>query len=144
MDRTAEVACPEGDALGTCEKCGTACWVRDDVAWLQRVGFRSSDLDWEGPFGWAMQQTGGMCAAMVFSSDAQQVVVTAMDGFFLVGRYMATDEEWADPIGDGWQSSAFFDADEFIGEERMALLVEECARKAIEFIRASVDHEATP
>lgn len=50
MNRTEEVARPEGHELGICNNCQCPCWTRTDVALLQQVGFRSSDLDWEGPF----------------------------------------------------------------------------------------------
>ena len=138
MDRTAEIPRPDGDAMGTCQTCGASCWVRFDVGLLQQVGLTSSDLDWEGPFGWEMHQTGGMCAALVFSNDTHQVVVTAMDGFFVVGTYLASDQGWEDPVGGRWESPPLYNGDENLPEEQISALVKECASKAIEFIRATV------
>ena len=59
MNRTEEVPQPEGDQLGACNTCHCTCWVRKDVALIQQVGFKAAELDWEGPFGWALEQTGG-------------------------------------------------------------------------------------
>ncbi len=144
MTRTAEVPCPDGDALATCDTCHCSCWVRDDVALLQRVGFRSSDLDWKGPFGWALEQTGGMCAALVFSTEHRQVVVTAMDGMFLVGEYERGGEEsWSTPLRT-WESTPFCRDDEMRPEQEIELLVDECARNALHLVRTGLAtaHEA--
>jgi len=65
-------------------------------------------------------------------------VVTAMDGEFYVGEYALEDEGWENQLRS-WQSSSLY-----VGEGRgrpmkedaaLAILVEECARQAIEFIR---------
>lgn len=136
LDRTAEVECPEGDLLALCDECRCMCWTRDDVALLQQVGFRSSDLDWEGPFGWALQQTGGMCAALVFSTDGRQIVVTAMDGEFYIGEYTHVDgeeESWDRPLRT-WQSAAFYADGSMKDPPALGVLADECARKAIDFI----------
>lgn len=141
MNRTAEVACPEGNLLGVCDTCRCKCWVRTDVALLQQVGFKSAELDWEGPFGWALEQTGGMCAALVFSTETREVVVTAMDGDFFVGEYAraAEDEErWIDALRT-WQSESFYRDDAMKATGDLAALVEQCARKAIEFVHNAID-----
>jgi hypothetical protein len=44
MQRTADVERPDVELIATCDECRCACWARDDVALLQQVGFRSSDL----------------------------------------------------------------------------------------------------
>lgn len=139
MDRAAEIARPEGDLMGVCNLCHHKCWVRQDVALLQQVGFKSSDLDWEGPFGWSLEQTGGMCAALVFRTDDREIVVTAMDGDFFVGEYAripddSDEEPWIDAIRT-WQSASLYEGGELKEDAAIDVLVEECARKAIEFIR---------
>lgn len=140
LDRTAEIECPEGDLLALCNECRCMCWTRDDVALLQQVGFRSSDLDWEGPFGWALQQTGGMCAALVFSTDGRQIVVTAMDGAFYVGEYAHTEgeeESWDRPLRT-WESALLYLDGELKDMRALEAMVDECTRKAIEFIHQPV------
>ena len=137
LERTRNVEQPEGDLLGTCNSCQCPCWVRDDVALLQQVGFKSSDLDWEGPFGWALQQTGGMCAALVFSTEGRQIVATAMDGAFYLGEYAHIDGEedsW-DRALRTWESASLYEDDELKSVAALTAMAEECARKAIEFIR---------
>jgi len=133
MNRTEEVGHPEGHLIGSCDNCHCTCWVRDDVALLQQVGFKSSDLDWEGPFGWELQQTGGMCAALVFSTETHEIVVTAMDGEFFVGEYKQPVEEWNDPIRS-WQSESLYRGDAMKPTGDLAALVDQCARKVIEFV----------
>ena len=140
LDRTAEVERPEGQLLARCNECRSPCWVRDDVALLQQVGFKSSDLDWEGPFGWALQQTGGMCAALVFSTEDREIVVTAMDGEFFVGEYAHVDgqaTDWDESIRR-WKSESLYEGDELKPAAVLTSMVEECARKVIEFIRQPV------
>ena len=140
MDRAAEVEQPEGLLLATCNECRCACWARDDVALLQQVGFKVSDLDWEGPFGWALQQTGGMCAALVFSTEGRQIVVTAMDGTFYIGEYAHTDGEedsW-DRVLRTWESAAFYEDGVMKRASALTVMVEECTHKVIEFIRQPV------
>lgn len=137
MDRTAEIDQPDGHQLGTCDKCHRGCWVRSDVALLQQVGLKSADLDWEGPFGWALEQTGGMCAALVLTTDDREVVVTAMDGEFFIGEYKTagdSDERWMDAIRT-WQSEGLYRDDAMKPAAELAVLVEACARKAIDLIR---------
>jgi hypothetical protein len=137
LERTQTVAQPEGDLLGICNNCQCPCWVRDDVALLQHVGFKASDLDWEGPFGWTLQQTGGMCAALVFTTEGRQIVVTAMDGEFYIGEYAHVDGEedsWDRPLRT-WESVSLYDDGELKSVTALTVMVEECARKAIEFIR---------
>jgi hypothetical protein len=140
MDRTAEVGRPDGQLLGTCNTCHCSCWVRFDVALLQQVGFKTSELDWEGPFGWALEQTGGMCAALVFSTDDREIVVSAMDGTFFVGEYAVAsedDERWMDPIRT-WQSETFDESsnlDSFDARGPLANFVDQCARQVINFVR---------
>lgn len=139
MNRTAEVTRPEGDLMGVCNLCHCKCWVRDDVALLQQVGFKTSDLDWEGPFSWELEQTGGLCAALVFLTDTHRVVVTAMDGEFYVGEYTLADESWEDQLLS-WQSASLYVSDARDSEMKdgtaLDALVDECARKVIEFVRS--------
>ena len=140
LPRTLDVEQPEGDLLGSCNSCRCPCWVRDDVALLQQVGFKASELNWEGPFGWALQQTGGMCAALVFETDGRQIVVTAMDGTFYIGEYAHIDGEedsW-DRVLRTWESASLYDDGEMKDVPALTVMVEECARKAIEFIRPAV------
>jgi len=137
LERAQTVEQPEGDLLGTCNSCRCPCWVRDDVALLQQVGFKASDLNGEGPFGWALQQTGGMCAALVFSTQGRQIVVTAMDGAFYIGEYAHIDGEedsW-DRVMRTWESASLYEDDEMKSVAALTVMVEECARKTIEFIR---------
>ena len=146
MSRKEEVERPEGQLLARCNECRCPCWARDDVALLQQVGYKSSDLDWEGPFGWALQQTGGMCAALVFSTEGREIVVTAMDGEFFVGEYAHVDgqaTDWDESIRR-WKSASLYEGDEMKPAAVLTSMVEECARKAIEFIRQPVapDQEA--
>ena len=141
-DRTAEFVRPAGgDLLATCDTCQCRCWVRSDVALLQQVGLKSSELDWEGPFGWGMEQTGGMCAALVFSTEGREIVVTAMDGDLFVGEYAESendDDRWTDAIRT-WQSASIYEGDEMKAQQTLDVLVAECARKAIEFVRNPVN-----
>jgi len=134
LDRAAEVICPEGDLLAVCDKCRAACWVESGVALLQRVGFAATELGWEnGAFAARLEQTGGMCAALVLTGPNEriQVVVTALDGEFVVGRYLVESDD-----DDSWGEST----DSFVGDplyEDGALiseLVEEAARVAVEFL----------
>jgi hypothetical protein len=138
MNRTAEVAQPEGCLLGCCDTCQVACGVRDDVALLQQVGFKTSDLDWEGPFGWDLQQTGGMCAALVLSTEGREIVVTAMDGEFFVGEYARAEGKDA-PCWDTalrtWKSDALYDEGDLRDAHVLDTMVDACARKAITFVR---------
>lgn len=140
MERTAEVEQPEGLLLASCNECRCTCWVRDDVALLQQVGFKSSDLDWEGPFGWALQQTGGMCSALVFTTEGRQIVVTAMDTTFYIGEYahIEGEEDSWDRVLRMWESASLYEDDEMKSVPALTVMVEECARKAIEFIRQPV------
>lgn len=100
LDAEALVDCPEGDLLAMCDTCREPCWVRADVAILQRLGYRISELDWEGPHGWRIAQTGGMCAALIMTTTVtpanREIVATAMDGPLYIGEY--DSEEWVDPI----------------------------------------------
>lgn len=136
MDRTAEVPRPEGDRLATCDACRCPCWVRDDVALLQSVGYKSSDMDWTGPFSWSLQQTGGMCAALRFECDNRQIVVTAMDGCFLVGAYAATDEGWEEPLGHRWESPPFSHDGDDKSDDDLDAMATECARQVLAIVRA--------
>lgn len=138
--RTEEVICPDGHLIAQCDTCHCACWVRDDVALLQQVGYKSSDLDWEGPFGWTLQQTGGMCAALVFSTETAEIVVTAMDGEFFIGEYKQPVEEWVDPHRM-WKSASLYVSDDrgsaMKNGAALEALVEESVRKVIEFVSTS-------
>jgi hypothetical protein len=139
MNRTEEVARPDGHELGVCDACRRPCWTRTDVALLQQVGFRSSDLDWQGPFGWALQQTGGMCCALVFGTDDREIVVTAMDGYFFVGEYAripddSPEEPWMDAIRT-WQSEGLYADDDLRPSTDLGVIADQCARKVIEFAR---------
>ncbi len=99
---------PEGELLGWCDSCRGRCWVRADVAMCQAVGFAMSDLDWEGDHGWRLDQTGGMCCALVVTylpyfdendKPTREIVFTAMDGLF-AAEYdtSAEDFEWVDHL----------------------------------------------
>lgn len=142
MKRAEEVTRPEGHLCGVCDICHCPCWVRDDVALLQHVGYETSDLDWEGPFGWALQQTGGMCCALVYTTDDREIVVTAMDGEFYVGEYPLTNPEW-DQATRSWKSASLYKDGE-LKIPGLEDLVQECARKVIEFVRSSAPTEARP
>jgi hypothetical protein len=138
MQRAAEVGCPEGDLEAVCNTCRCACWVRSDVALLQQIGYQTSELDWEGPFGWALEQTGGMCSALVLATAKHEIVVTAMDGDFFIGAYAKgddSDERWMEPLRT-WQSEALYEDSVLKPEALLKTLVEQCAKKAIEFIYA--------
>jgi hypothetical protein len=140
MDRAAKIVRSEGNLLGTCNNCQCKCWVRADVALLQAVGFNTSGLvDREGPFNWALQQTGGMCAALVFQADSREIVVTAMDSHFFVGEYKripddSPEEPWIDAIRT-WQSETLYADDELRPSAELAAIAEQCARKVIDFVR---------
>jgi len=137
MARTTEVERPEGLLLASCDECRCSCWARKDVALIQQVGFKSSDLDWEGPFGWALQQTGGMCAALVFQAKGRQIVVTAMDGAFYIGEYAhadGADDSWDQPLRT-WESASLYEDDELKSVPALTAMVDECACKVIDFIR---------
>lgn len=140
MNRTAVVDQPEGNALATCDACQCPCWARSDVVLLQQVGYKASELDWEGPFGWELEQTGGMCCALVFSTEGREIVVTAMDGEFMVGEYvlLKDDEDgdrWIDPLRL-WTSASLYADGELKDAAALEAMVEECARKVIEFVRS--------
>jgi hypothetical protein len=137
MARTTEVEQPEGLLIASCDECRCNCWARKDVALIQQVGFKSSEQDWEGPFGWALQQTGGMCAALVFSTDGRQIVVTAMDGALYIGEYAHTDgdeDSWDRPLRT-WESASLYEDDELKSVPALTAMVDECAHKVIDFIR---------
>jgi hypothetical protein len=139
LDRTSQVERPEGQFLGVCNTCHCECWVREDVGLIQQVGLKTSELDWEGPFGWALEQTGGMCAALVFSTEGREIVVTAMDGEFFVGEYPVTadeDERWMN-ASRTWQSASLYENNELKDVGTLAAMIEECARKVIEFVRST-------
>lgn len=137
LDRAELVEADEYEALAKCDECRAVCWVRFDVGMLQSVMFRASDLDWEGPWGAELEQTGGMCAALVFSTaDNRKVVVTAMEGQFSVGEYL--DECWDDEVRT-WEGPSFYSDEDGqvgyrVGEAVLAALADECARKVIELI----------
>lgn len=133
MDRAAEVEQSDGEIRAVCNSCHCACWTRYDVALLQRVGFATSELIWEGAASWALEQTGGMCAALVFTHAQRRVVVTAMDDEFVVGDYALTDENWNDERRT-WTSAAFYHDGDFKSDGELAVLVKETALKVCEFL----------
>lgn len=140
-----EVECPDGMLGAVCNTCRCACWVQSDVALLQQIGYQTSELDWEGPFGWALEQTGGMCSALVFSTDKHEIVVSAMDGDFFIGAYDKgndVDERWMTPLRT-WQSEALYEDGKLKSEAIVKTLVEQCAKKAIEFVYAPNGPEAS-
>ena len=142
MNRTEEVERPDSQLIGDCNNCHCACWVRYDVSLLQQVGFKAADLNWEGPFSWELEQTGGMCAALTFSTEGRKIVVTAMDGTIYVGEYAVTagEEEWWDHPLRKWESAPIHgDDNELKDASALKALVEEAARKAIEFIRTPAE-----
>jgi len=146
MPRTALVTCPEGEMLALCDQCHCQCWTRDDVALLQRVGFAASELDPDGPFGWALEQTGGMCAALIFKVETatREIVATAMDGKFLLGEYHkdATGESlWEHPLRL-WESPSFYRDDEIVSAPELESMVRDCARLVVEFARNPVSLDA--
>jgi len=100
LDVEALVDCPKGDLLAMCDTCREPCWIRADVAILQRLHYRISELAWEGPHGCHLAQTGGMCAALIMTTTVtpanREIVATAMDGPLYLGEY--DTEEWVDPI----------------------------------------------
>lgn len=70
---------PEGEGVGVCTKCGTAIWLEEDVAQLTRL---------RAIVGGDMQQTGGMCSALVIPRpDGGTVVVTNFDTTLDIGTY---------------------------------------------------------
>lgn len=145
MDRTKEVDRPDGDLMGVCNVCKCRCWVREDVALIQQVGYRTTELDEDGPFGWNLEQTGGMCAALVYAVEGREIVVTAFDGEFCVGEYAATDDEDEERWNEHmrlWTSASFYEDGEMKGAWTLAVLVEECARKVIEFVHSSAPAQA--
>lgn len=145
MQRAAEVECPEGELEAVCNTCRCACWVRSDVALLQQIGYQTSELDWEGPFGWALEQTGGMCSALVLATSKHEIVVSAMDGDFFIGAYAKgddIDERWMEPLRT-WQSESLYEDSVLKPEEQLKALVEQCAKKAIEFIYTPTGPEAS-
>lgn len=74
----------EGDAPGWCTSCGRAIWVQEDIAQLTRL----RKLVGSGE----MEQTGGMCAALVFPrADGGVVVVTNLDEPLFIGRFATSD-----------------------------------------------------
>jgi len=144
IDRTQQVECPDGDSLATCDGCGHQCWTRDDVAILQRVGLATSTLWLEGPLRWGLQQTGGMCSALVFSTDTRQIVVSAMDDTIVVGEYVKDEESsWDDPLRL-WESAPIYDRVARMPDCDIESAINASARTVIEFLRASVatEHEA--
>ena len=139
MQRDSLVTRPDGNLEATCDACKCACWVRDDVALLQGVGFAVAGLDWNGPWGWELQQTGGMCAALVFTTAfAREIVVTAMDGCFVIGEYVkGTDESyWDNPLRT-WESAHFWnqERDEMAAVDELSSLVAECARQVVALVQ---------
>jgi hypothetical protein len=89
------------EGLGQCNECRATCWVRRDVATIQTIGFALADADWTGPWGWALEQTGGMCAAMVVTTETHKIVTTAMDDEIVVGEYISVTENgnrWMDTL----------------------------------------------
>lgn len=137
MERTVEVTRPDGDLQGVCNACRCNCWVRQDVALLQQVGFQASELDWEGPFGWTLKQTGGMCAALVFTAEGREIVVSAMDGEFFVGEYANTSSEHIRM----WMSSSLYEGDELKDTHALTAMVEECAQQVLAFLRSPAKEE---
>lgn len=130
MDRAKEVEQPDSEVLiGTCDGCGCACWVRDDVALLQRVGRRASDLGYPG---FTLQQTGGMCAALSVEAGGHMICLTAMDGGFMLGDYVMVGDEWWDHLIRTWDSGQLYEDGAWKDVEGA---IDECARKAIEFIQ---------
>jgi hypothetical protein len=82
-----------------------------------------------------------MCSALVLTTDARIVVVTAMDGDFTVGEYASCDEEWTDPRRH-WQSSPLpLDDDDQIDEARIGELVTMCATVAVGLIQSADPRE---
>jgi hypothetical protein len=69
----------EGDDLCLCTECGRSIWVAADIAQLARLHTN---------VGGELEQTGGMCAALVIPrGDKGTVVVTNLDGPLSIGRY---------------------------------------------------------
>lgn len=102
MNREELVAAGDYESLAVCDKCQSACWVRFDVAVCQRVGRTAGALGNVDMVG-ALEQTGGMCCALVVGGETadRQFVVTAMDGGVALGEYERTDEPEGEPID--WQ-----------------------------------------
>lgn len=87
-----------GAPPAVCDECGVACWVRSDVALLQAIGYATDDCD---DLCWHMEQTGGMCAALVAPVAGHEIVLT-VDGDAISGGLYADvgedDERWVDEI----------------------------------------------
>jgi hypothetical protein len=75
-----------------------------------------------------------MCAALVFSTEGREIVVTAMDNEFFVGEYASTNPEWDHAIRS-WKSVPLYRGDELKGAIELEALVEECASTVTKFVR---------
>lgn len=129
VSRPKKVSQPDVETLlGTCDDCGCTCWVPDDVALLQRIGRKVADL---GCTRFGMEQTGGMCAALSFETKGCRILITAMDGGFVISEQLG---ERGDP-GRSWESDELYDFEvhDWKAEAVLVSAIEECARKALEF-----------
>jgi hypothetical protein len=131
--RQKKIEQPDSETLiGTCDGCGCKCWVRDDVALLQRISAKTTDLG--GPTS-HMEQTGGMCAALAIDTEHNRIRITAMDGGFAVCEYERIDGEWWDHLRRTWDSAMLFEDGAWKADRVLKAAIEECARKVIEFSR---------
>lgn len=80
-----------GEGPGTCDDCGCALWVREEISQLQGVRALT---------GGELQQTGDIYVALCISEDTgatvPQICITALDGFIAVGLY-----ENGESVADG-------------------------------------------
>jgi hypothetical protein len=122
---------PDGQMMATCDECQAACWVRGDVALLQRLGRRISEF---GTTPWRLEQTGGMCAALVIAALDREIAVVAQDGKFDAGEYeMEPNGEtyWDESLRD-WSSAPLYrDDGEPVDEGALADATTACAREVV-------------
>ena len=138
LDVAAHVAPSEGELLAKCDTCRCACYVEAEVALLQRIGFAASERAWEhGTVGVALEQTGGMCAALVLTDRARgvQVVVTGLDGNFVIGRYAVENPDeatWDEPL-DVAETAPYYEGGTLADASTLTALVSEVACIAVQF-----------
>lgn len=84
----------EGEGIGSCDKCHRPCLVRDDVALLCQVRDALAQIG-DAP-AMHLEQTGGMCAALVGGNSTRTVVVSAMDGPFVGVYNVGVEGDWGE------------------------------------------------
>lgn len=133
VDRAVLVLRPDGQRMATCDQCQARCWVRDDVALLQRLGRRISALGPAWAAAWRLEQTGGMCAALVVTSGTRDVVAVAQDDQYDVGEYEVDPggETYWDESLRSWSSSSFYEDGDPVDEATLGAAVTACAREMV-------------